>query len=226
MLLTHCTLTGADDAVDPAALVALAKTHPFVEWGVLFSPKHVGTARYPSHAWIDKFLDVAPEARKAAHLCGGALQQFIDGDPALMALLSGFARIQLNFNARHTQVSVPALLHRVEACPDWAYITQYHADNASLPAIFTRVTRHGVLFDASGGRGVTPGCWPAPLPGLVCGYAGGLGPDNLAEALREVTTKIGSGRAWVDMESGVRDVRDAFDLAKVERCLALAAPYA
>ena len=47
------------------------------------------------------------------------------------------------------------------------------------------------------------------------GYAGGIGPDNVVDVLRD----IGPVRpTWIDMESGVR-TGDKFDLAKVRRVL-------
>ena len=72
------------------------------------------------------------------------------------------------------------------------------------------------LFDESGGRGKR-GDWPDPwpvLPGMRCGYAGGLGPDNVDEAL-EFVERHPDARIWLDMESGVR-TNDWMDLEKVE----------
>lgn len=42
MPLTRVTITGADDAVEPAELQALSHEFPFVEWGILHSYKRFG----------------------------------------------------------------------------------------------------------------------------------------------------------------------------------------
>lgn len=73
-----------------------------------------------------------------------------------------------------------------------------------------------MLFDLSGGRGRLPTRWPAAPMGTMVGYAGGLNADNVAEAV----SKIGpvAGDYWIDMETGVRDADDRFDL---DKCLAV-----
>jgi hypothetical protein len=106
------------------------------------------------------------------------------------------------------------------------------------------------LFDTSGGAGVLPQEWPQPyeydhMEELEYhGYAGGLGPDNLEEQLPRIMEAAsnpkpieldglgephcGSSpcRIWIDMETKVRSKGDCqFDLAKVRRCLEIAAPY-
>ena len=83
-----------------------------------------------------------------------------------------------------------------------------------------------VLFDSSGGKGREPEQWPAAQNDIRCGYAGGLGPDNLRRHLGLLDGTAGNPSIWVDMESGVRseDVQ-ALDLDKVKRCLEIAAPF-
>ena len=77
------------------------------------------------------------------------------------------------------------------------------------------------LWDRSGGRGIAAiGEWPTTPAGLRMGYAGGLGPSNIAEAVRRVR-EIGGTVTWLDTESGVR-TNDRFDLEKVEAMIAAA----
>lgn len=68
-----------------------------------------------------------------------------------------------------------------------------------------------VQFDASGGRGIAPASWPAPPAGpkVRVGYAGGLGPDNVAEVIGVLKQSPG---AWIDMETRIRNEQDAFDI--------------
>ena len=71
------------------------------------------------------------------------------------------------------------------------------------------------LQDMSGGRGRSDfTSWPAPTnPRARWGYAGGLGPANVDQAI-EFTDEFESFRLWLDMESGIRTPDDWMDLDK------------
>jgi hypothetical protein len=76
------------------------------------------------------------------------------------------------------------------------------------------------LFDSSGGAGALPPTWPTAWPGIVCGYAGGLGPDSIDEQLPRIRAASNGERFWIDMERRVRSQDDSvFALAKVETVL-------
>ena len=77
------------------------------------------------------------------------------------------------------------------------------------------------LYDRSGGTGKTRfGQWPPPSnPAIRHGYAGGISPDNIHEALRFASGHPGF-RIWLDMETGVRDGQDRFDLSKAQKVAA------
>ena len=58
------------------------------------------------------------------------------------------------------------------------------------------------------------------LDSVPMGYAGGLGPDTLAEQLPKIAEATGDRTIWIDMESKVRSEDDQqFDLDKVRACL-------
>lgn len=59
---------------------------------------------------------------------------------------------------------------------------------------------------------------PPRLPGRRVGYAGGMGPDTVADYLRLVEEAGADGPFWIDMEERVR-TDGWFDLDKVERVL-------
>eukprot|EP01051_Picozoa_sp_SAG22_P001200 SAG22_NODE_45_length_24718_cov_12.462448_3_plen_381_part_00 len=201
--------------------------------------------------------------RLAAHLCGTAADELLQGpEPqlgrvqALAAL--GFDRVQLNPTAINGSKPPPAgawsrLVAVAAALPAVEFILQANEETAplwegligqlvELPATATATGaatagRVSVLYDASMGRGQRDGRKPQPPHPLVpCGFAGGLGPDNLRPALLGLAAANGPREpaCWVDMESGVRRWRpdggggggggggsdDAgFDLGKVETCL-------
>ena len=83
------------------------------------------------------------------------------------------------------------------------------------------------LFDHSGGKGRVPRHWtPIPHQEVFTGYAGGLGPDNLADELKRIHDAVGEATIWIDLETKVRSDDDkVFDLDKVRRCYDIARPY-
>ena len=74
------------------------------------------------------------------------------------------------------------------------------------------------LFDPSSGRGESAfSRWPEPPVDAATryGYAGGISPETIGEALAFASQHADAG-LWIDMESGVRTEDDRFDLDKVE----------
>jgi len=211
------TFTGIDDATDLIAARALAAEFP-VEYGVLFSPERQGNSpRYPSWPTLCKILLYAvPGSRYAAHLCGGYSRLLLaSGSTTLDTILrEHFARVQINTHYVGLNVAVIA---------EWAESVKAQPILQCRDA-FPPEEDVSWLFDASGGRGVVPDAWPAAArPGPVAaspevprlvGYAGGLSPTNIATALPLIAAAAGDSPYWIDMESGVRDADDRFDLAK------------
>jgi phosphoribosylanthranilate isomerase len=76
--------------------------------------------------------------------------------------------------------------------------------------------RHALLVDQSGGRGIKPEQWVRPNTSKPVGFAGGLGPNNLDAEMRKMPLRP---RSWVDMESGLRNEQDWFDVTKAEACI-------
>lgn len=198
------TFTGADDHTDVREMQALSARYP-IEWGILFSPTRQGTdPRYPGGDAQSRLLWSG--LRLAAHLCGEYSQAIMDGRleyiPATIPVDLGiFRRIQIN-----------------HASPDPRRIKDFRRGWGPLciaqtrGAAFPTDTSIAWLFDASGGRGIVPTAWPRH-PGRLVGYAGGIGPDNVAAIIAAIDA---DGPFWIDMESGVR-TENRFDLAKCRR---------
>jgi hypothetical protein len=240
--LTRVTITGADDAVDPQALLDLSLAYPFVEWGLLRSRKlnevqgsawyRTGAPRYPSPLWRDSFGHAATQRgvpiNLAAHLCGILSREALAGEDQWWHQDSlSYQRIQLNgFSKFMLPMLRCANLHPgatwILQVQDWAPLK--HA--GELAAMHENVAG---LWDKSGGRGVADKSgswfdWPWSS-GVRLGYAGGINPDNAAIAAEQVTRLIhGTGETWLDMESGVR-TDDRFDIGKVRAVLAAVKPF-
>jgi len=210
------TFTGVDDTTDPAGLVQLADDYP-VEWGLLFSSKRQGSElRYPKLSTIWWLVEELP-LRWAAHLCGADAREVIDTGHSQhdRILTEHFQRCQIN-------TADPML--KPSNIGNWAAIRNLRAI-LQCRADFPKVSSVDVLFDASGGRGIFPGDWPKAVNTTFCGFAGGLRPDNVAAAVAMMSAR--ATRYWIDMESGVRDDQDRFDLAKCRAvCEAVYGPRA
>jgi hypothetical protein len=243
MLLSHLTFTGADDSVDPEALAQFSARDPLIEWGILFDAEQCGQPRFPSKAWRREFYRAAPHARRAAHVCGAPLLNELAAVATPSASVLGhelcgeskmqppFGRIQLNFDAQRLPLVVLAGLVAGWRGGRWrradgatlSLITQHNTNNRQIHELFAESgsngvcypTFYGVLFDASGGRGLQPLAWPARPLGLSCGYAGGISGHNITSHLRSLAAiEPEALPVWFDVESGVRS-GERFDLAKV-----------
>ena len=213
-----CTLTGVDEHTPIHKIARLQRQYPFVEFGVLVSPKRAGTGRYPSYQWIDALLSDGAISRRqmALHVCGEAVERLLSGAPDDMDRLSRLTRrVQLNF--RYSPALRDRLAKLIYERPGATFITQYNEANCDVwnecPA-----PNHQVLFDRSGGRGITPDGWSVPHSRAQFGYAGGLGPENLAQQLPRIHAAAAGHNYWIDMESGLR-TEDRFDLDKAEQVL-------
>ena len=223
MILWRLTLTGLDDTVPFREVVDLFDRDPRIELGILFSDTRAGAeGRYPDHRWIEVFteeLSTVTPPRLALHVCGGARKRLLAaGALEGFSALRHFDRVQLNgvFDAGDT-LTLARLLASPARSP--AIITQHDANPSFAQALAS--PRHQILFDASGGHGIVRSTWPPVLREKRCGYAGGLGPENLAQELTRIAAAAGSHSVWIDMESSLRDARDHFSLEAAHRVVDL-----
>ena len=240
MILDRVTLTGADDSVDVKELIPLSRDYPFAEWGILFSGRRLGMPRYPSRAWLaelERLMWQVP-MRLSAHLCGRWVRDLVTGgkftwkDEHAMEE-KHFQRVQLNFHGefhRRCMAFEQILMTDAPLCESSSGGRQFilQCDGVNDPAAkdWANIADAVPLFDQSGGAGIVPGEWPKAWPGVYCGYAGGLGPDNLAEQLPRIELAAGDERVWIDMERKVRSEDDCkFDLEKVRRVLDTVRPW-
>lgn len=227
----HCvTITGADDSIAPDDLIDLTARYPFVEWGILFSQDRFGTPRYPSMKWVDWLTDIAAEQSipLSAHLCGRFARAALAADWAWQRALGGkdwfFGRVQINCGHNPE----PAIGPMLREWPTTQRVIVQCSDKNQhwIEGAVEDGARFDVLYDTSGGRGILPPRWPMAIDGALCGYAGGLGPENIADNMPCFIEAAGGRSFWIDMESKVRSDDGAFfDLSKAERALKAARPF-
>lgn len=222
MSLLYCTLTGIDESTSISSLQELSEEFPFVEFGALYSLSRQGKeGRYPSLDWFDDFANQSSRSKShpnfALHLCGRAVNDFLENNNArLNHIARVFYRIQINFKSNLFDLT---LVDKTIARSLQTIITQHNPSNEGLWQHLKLHKNYGILFDESGGRGLERNSWPAPLNGIICGYAGGLGPDNLSIELPKIHRASNYQPYWIDMEGKLRDKEDRFDLTKAKQCL-------
>lgn len=226
-MLKLVTFTGVDDATDIARLLELSRRNDFIEWGVLIPMK--GHGRWPSPAKVAELVgraELAPfDVQLAAHICEPLVGELLMSETRLMNLIgTAFSRVQINTHG-----------HLYPRADDWPenvlrqkrreIILQLDGVTSNLlindlADVFAEGEVAG-LFDLSHGAGVLPASWDSKKPPLRwLGYAGGLGPNNLAEQLPRIQEAAGDASYWIDMETHVR-TNGFFDLDKVEQCIAI-----
>lgn len=229
-LLERVPLTGLDDQTALQGLRALSLEFPFVEWALLYVLHNEGAARNPTRDWRQAFFDAQLPGFSAVHLCGKQAFEQLLADQ-LPAELVRAHRLQLNINARKREFSEEQVLEVYRRAlglgPD--LILQYHADSAGVIQRFlselprSERPRVHVLLDDSRGLGKTPQTWHWPQElgaDVFYGFAGGLGPDNIAGVLEQLQQH--GVRYWPDMESGLRTL-NRFDIGKAQQVLQAAA---
>jgi hypothetical protein len=232
-MLTHISITGADDNTSISELVEISKALPYAEWGILYYPEREGAKRNPTKDWRNQFLSSIPKEKTAIHLCGEDVFNEILADnfdtSELKLELSRFGRLQLNINARKlknlfTDEQIAQIYKKLLACK-FHIIAQYNhiSEKAITDFINTNTVDYNyfdILLDSSLGKGVSPDTWSVPnglSKDATLGFAGGLNPENIFSSYTQIE-QITENKYWLDLESGARTDNE-FDLDKVVNIL-------
>jgi len=219
------TLTGADDNTDPLDLMNLSEKYPFVEWGILFSDKKIGTPRYPSKIWINNLYRISNrKLNLSAHFCGSLVNESLNYGTNIHlenSEFKSFNRVQLNLGRRIQEISnYTTNLTKISKTKKLILGGNY---NCNIDQNIFDKTNIFPLYDESGGRGLESS-WKNPFhKEFFVGFAGGLGPDNLIQELNKIA-EIVDGDIWIDMESKIR-TNNKLDLEKCNKILDLVADY-
>jgi len=202
------TLTGADERTMFYELNRLADIG--AEIGVLYSATPQGRPRYPDYHFIYRLANCLGE-RMALHVCGRtARNALLEG--RLWAITRDVPRIQVN-----GVLAVEEVTKLCDLFPKKTIITQHKVGNESLIAVDR--PNHAVLVDESGGEGRVPDVWRRPDLTKRCGFAGGLGPHNLADHLPRISAVANGFDTWVDMESSLAHRADWFDAGRAYQAI-------
>lgn len=224
MKLSYCTFTGVDEETSLSDIISLSNSYPIIEWGFLFSPKQQGQpGRYLSTKNLLKIFEILPvEVKVALHFCGSGtynlLNENLEELDLLKAITKRNGRIQLNFNQTKKPINIENLKKLILSEPKTTFITQHNQSNNLLWNNFIDLPNYAILFDSSGGNGISCNEWPKPLP-VSCGYAGGLGPNNIKEELQKISSVVAKTTIWIDMENKLRNLdKNGIDWLNIEFC--------
>lgn len=209
--LTGVTLTGAGHYTPLPQLEAISERYPFLEWGILYSPTKAGNDnRYPSEEWIDWVLRKrSPNMKVSLHLCGKAKDDFVREIPSGNHW-KGFDRIQFNLGK-----SANSFVNKVYKTTE---LSKFAKDNKVILGGWVQLISDFPedvfpLFDVSGGKGVLNNEYEEPFQtDRPNGYCGGLSPENLFYQYNLINEVAGDTDIWIDIETGVHNRNNVFDL--------------
>lgn len=217
-----------DDIID------LGKRYPMAEFAIQAHPsKFLGWM--PRYIWFDTLAHAARvndiklamhvNAEWRAEISRGNIPYEIkrmwdwrrnNGKPVI-------GRVQVNINGGKDSFRFYAdkVADIIRAYPDIEFIFQYTPrQRRRLKKLDSTGAEFSMLFDASGGRGISPKAWRAPvMENHKMGYSGGMGPDNVAENLSKINLVVPANRnIWIDAEGQLKDPdTKQFDTRRAEQ---------
>ena len=222
------TFSGIDETADIERLKELRSHYFTVEWGLsLAVERQDRVAGFPGVGWISK---LPPELNLSAQLWGKGASDFLQGhDTELVTkyaeVWSRFRRIQINSTNCIDQVDLVVLGRLIANNADQQRILRIRDRNHEVA---DALVAHGIscstLFDESEVQEPGQKKWPKGLKRFAgCGYAGGLGPENIYKQLTPILNAAQSAeRWWVEIDSCLRtkeNDRDVFSLASCKRAI-------
>ena len=220
-MLEILSFTGVDIHTDPQDLAAIAQEFPQVEFAVLLGTPTGGLhPLFPPLSVLHQLKSLAPNVNTAIHLCGRYARAVMGTGPMTeetLKLSNGFGRVQVNLHGDEiSTASIDVLPDTLRQFADTVQanrvILQHRAGWDSTPVDHPKVE---YLFDLSEGSGMESfEAWPPPPPLKRVGYAGGISPLNIHQAMTFVDLHPRS-HIWLDMESQIRDEHHRLDLNKV-----------
>ena len=123
-------------------------------------------------------------------------------------------RVQLNMpKATADNINIYHIAKIINCYWDKEFIFQYNdKTKQAIQKLHDAGIKFSLLFDASGGRGVTPKSWEKPIYEThPMGYSGGMSPDNVIGNLRQINKAVPKdSNIWIDAEGKLKS-NDLFD---------------
>ena len=116
-------------------------------------------------------------------------------------------RIQLNMSADTAEnIDAEALAKIIHDFKYHEFILQYNDKTKNaVQKLQETGAKFSLLFDASGGNGISPAQWQKPIYEThPMGYSGGLSPINIIQNLDKINAVVGDNETWIDAEGKLK----------------------
>ena len=215
-------------------IIDLGKKYPMAEFAIQAHPSKF-SAHMPRYEWFlelmqqcmnnDVNLAMHVNAEWRTEICRGNIPYEIrhmwnmrrdNGKPVI-------GRVQININGGNNSFRFYAdkVADIIRAYPDIEFIFQYTPkQKRRLDKLNCADVPFSMLFDASGGCGILPDKWRAPVTqNHKMGYSGGMSPENVAENLKKINTVLPPEyKTWIDAEGKLKNPNTKqFDIARAEQ---------
>ena len=211
-MIKRVTFSGIDAWTKAQDILAIYEKYPFTEFAYLYTESKKAGNRYPQPVILKAFKKA--RIPMAVHICGKAAHEVMktgDWSPVYASIgqyMDMFERIQIN---------IPKTSHfsRNVVFPEGKkIIIQIHPGTEEMFECYKTNPSVQGFQDGSGGHGITASEWMPPETEFF-GYAGGIGPENVVETIRKISSVCRTD-FWIDMETGIR-TNDKFDVKKCEQ---------
>ena len=222
------TFVGVDETADVERLKEIRSHYFTVEWGLwLAGERPDRAAGFPGIEWICK---LPSGLNLSAQLWGKSAVDFLRGDDTELMTDYGqvwslFRRIQINSTDGIDQVDLSGFSRLVAKNADKQIILRVRDRNLEVAdALVAQGISCSTLFDESEAQEPAQKKWPKGLKRFAgCGYAGGLGPDNIYKQLTPILNAAQSAeRWWVEIDASLRAKehdQEVFSLASCKRTI-------
>lgn len=236
MDLQYITCSDPRSDIPVQSMINFAMKYPLVEFGV---QAHPGPMSYghSRNIWFNKFVELSKnmnvQPNIALHInyqwcdsmCDGVVPEQLSNWLNMVNVHSGknvVQRIQLNIGDGTRCFDAQKIADLIKKFPNQKFIFPWNNITAkSIDALKQTDAKFLLLFDGSYGAGICPTKWTGPVYNDVPnGYAGGLGPKNVAENLDKINDILPSDyQTWIDAEGKLRDryTTGAFSLDLAEK---------
>jgi len=222
------TFTGIDETAEVERLTEIRSHYFTVEWGLWLAGEPEGSAPgFPGVEWICK---LPAGLNLSAQLFGKSAGDFLQGDDSKLLTKYGkvwsrFRRIQINSTEGIDPMDLSGFTRLIAKNADKQIILRIHDRNLEVAdALVAQGISCSTLFDESEVQEAAQKKWPKGLKRFAgCGYAGGLGPDNIYKQLTSILNAAQSAeRWWVEIDSSLRvkeHDQEVFSLASCKRAI-------
>lgn len=212
-------------------IINLGKQYPMAEFAIQAHPTKF-SAHMPRYVWFDTLLHASRvnNINLAMHvnsewrteICNGIIpyeiKRMIDLKRDNGKHVIGRIQININGGSNKYRFYAQKVADIIRAYPDIEFIFQYApAQRERIHALSKTGVPFSLLFDASGGRGISPKSWRAPVMDKhKMGYSGGLSPENIANNLDKINYVLPADyTTWIDAEGKLKNPEtNQFDIER------------